>query len=135
LNREKAAAVAAWNTGLLIFFAVVLFALLNHPGSGVATPPPWATGPESEGRAGAQVERGWAVYQGENCSTCHSIAGQGSPRYPLDGVGDRLAPAELRLWVVDPQQMRPGVRKRAYDHLSDEDVAALVALLEILRER
>ena len=135
MNRETAAAVAAWNTGLLILFAVVLFALLNHPGLGEVTPPPWVTGPEGEGGAGAQVERGWAVYQAENCSTCHSIAGQGSPRYPLDGVGDRLAPAELRLWVVDPEQMRPGVRKRAYDHLSDEDVTALVALLEILRER
>jgi len=135
LNRETAAAVAAWNTGLLIFFAVVLFALLNHPGLGEATPPPWAGVAGLEEGAGALVERGWAVYQAENCSTCHSVAGQGSPRYPLDGVGGRLTPAELRLWVVDPQQMRPGVRKRAYDHLPEEDVLALVALLEILRDR
>lgn len=138
MNRESAAAVVAFHTALLIFLAVVLFAMLNHDGPRMAAPPPpWAI-PGIEGDPDAApdplVERGWAVYQGERCSSCHSIAGEGSPRYPLDGVASRLSADELRLWVVDPQRMRPGVRKRSYDHLPEADLAALVAFLELLEE-
>jgi mono/diheme cytochrome c family protein len=146
MNRETAAAVTAVNTGLLIFLAAVLFAMVNHPGPGEEAAgrggplePPWASTPIPEGEPEPVVdpllERGWSIYLAERCSSCHSIAGRGSPRYPLDGVGDRLDPEQLRLWVVDPQRARPGVRKRPYDHLSDEDVGALVALLETLRGR
>lgn len=145
MNRETAAAVTAANTGILIFLVVVVFALVNHPGPGggergTGGPPipPWAT-IEASGQAARPVdplvERGWEVYLAERCSSCHSITGQGSPRYPLDGVGSRLAEEELRLWVVAPQRARPGVRKRPYDHLPDTDVDALVAFLETLRER
>lgn len=129
MNRETAAAVTAWNTGLLIFLAVVLFGLLNDPRP--EEPLPWMVADEE---VDPRVERGWAVYQEEGCSSCHSVAGRGSPRYPLDGVADRTTAEELRLWVVDPQQVQPGVRKRAYDHLSDEEVEALVAFLKILTE-
>jgi mono/diheme cytochrome c family protein len=145
VNRETAAAVTAANTGILIFLLVLLFALVNRPGPGAGErgtggpqAPPWATVEESGPPAGPVdplVERGWEVYLAERCSSCHSIAGQGSPRYPLDGVGARLAPEELRLWVVAPQRARPGVRKRPYDHLPEEDVDALVAFLETLLER
>jgi len=135
VNRETAAAVTAWNTGLLIFFAVVLFALLNDPGPWAAAAPPWTLMQHvTQDDVTPDVERGWGVYQSERCSSCHSVAGQGSPRYPLDGVASRLSAEELRLWVVDPQEVRPGVRKRAYDHLPAEDVADLVSFLEILRE-
>lgn len=139
MNRERAAAVTAVNSALLIFFAVVLFALLNHPGPDAAAPLPRATAPgapaDPEAPADPLVERGWVVYRAERCSSCHSVAGQGSPRYPLDGVAGRLTADELRLWVVDPQRMRPGVRKRSFDHLPEEDVAALVASLETLTQR
>ncbi len=139
MNRETAAAVTALNSGLLIFLAVVLFALVNHPGpTATAAAAPWVAEPalldDPDDPVDPQVERGWGVYQAERCSACHSVAGQGSPRYPLDGVADRLSAQELRLWVVDPQEIRPGVRKRPYDHLSEEEVEALVAFLEILVE-
>jgi mono/diheme cytochrome c family protein len=138
VNRETAAAVTALNSGLLIFFAVVLFGLLNDPGPPATAPLPWLAAPGAPGEPDEEVdpmvERGWTVYQGERCSSCHAIAGQGSPRFPLDGVASRLTPDELRLWVVDPQQMRPGVRKQPYDHLSEEEVDALVAFLRVLTE-
>jgi mono/diheme cytochrome c family protein len=138
MNRETAAAVTAWNTGLVIFFAVLLFGLLNHPGARDAVPAIWDSVAELHDDPDAAVdevaERGWAVYQAERCSSCHAIAGVGSPRYPLDGVADRWSSEELRLWVVDPQEVSPGVRKRAYDHLPDEDVEALVTFLGLLIE-
>ncbi len=138
MNRETAAAVTALNSGLLIFLAVVLFALVNHPGPTATAAAPWVADPEllddPDEAVDPVVERGWGVYQAERCSACHSVAGVGSPRYPLDGVADRLTAEELRLWVVAPQEIRPGVRKRPYDHLSQEDVEALVAFLEILVE-
>jgi mono/diheme cytochrome c family protein len=144
VNRETSAAVTAVNTGLLIFCAVLLFAVVNHPGPGEARAgggepmAPWLIGlgaGELPDPVEPAVERGWGVYLRERCASCHSIGGQGSPRYPLDGVGSALTPELLRLWVVDPQRARPGVRKRPFDHLSEDEVAELVALLETLTAR
>lgn len=127
MNREAAAAVTATNTGLMVVFAVLLFALVSNSelGEPAPLPAPLAS-------AVPPVDEGWEIYSAERCSSCHSIAGQGSPRYPLDGVGARLDRNELRLWIVAPRQMRPDVRKRSFDHLSDEEVDALVDLLEAL---
>ena len=77
---------------------------------------------------------GREVYEEQDCSVCHSIAGEGSPRYPLDGVGSRLDADEIRLWIVDPQEARPGVRKPAFDDLPDPEVDALVAYLQSLTD-
>jgi mono/diheme cytochrome c family protein len=132
LNREAAAAVTASQTGLLILIMVLIFALVNDPGTGLAGgPPPFMDDPGHP--VSPLVEEGWKVYQAERCSRCHSIAGEGSPRYPLDGAADRLDARELRLWVVAPREMQPGVRKRAYDHLSEAEVEALVAFLQMLK--
>jgi mono/diheme cytochrome c family protein len=76
---------------------------------------------------------GERVYREQRCATCHSIAGVGSPRSPLDGVGNRLTAAEIRIWIVDPQAARPGIRKPAYDQLPTEQVEALVAFIQSLR--
>lgn len=132
MNRETAAAVTATQTGLLIFIMVLLFAVVNDPGPGLAGgPPPFLDDPDAP--VSSLVEEGWRVYQAERCSRCHSIAGEGSPRYPLDGAADRLDAGQLRLWVVAPQEMQPGVRKRAYDHLSEAEMDALVAFLQMLK--
>lgn len=77
---------------------------------------------------------GREVYVEQDCSMCHSIAGEGSPRYPLDGVGSRLDADEIRLWIVDPQEARPGVRKPAFDDLPEPEVDALVAYLQSLTD-
>lgn len=77
---------------------------------------------------------GREVYEKQSCSVCHSIAGEGSPRSPLDGVGSRLDADEIRLWIVNPQEARPGVRKPAFDDLPDAEVDALVAYLQSLTD-
>jgi cbb3-type cytochrome oxidase cytochrome c subunit len=132
MNRETTAAVTAAQTGLLIFIIVLLFALVNDPRTEVAGGlPPFLDDPDES--VSPLVAEGWRVYQAERCSRCHSISGEGSPRYPLDGAADRLDARELRLWIVAPREMQPRVRKRAYDHLSEGEVEALVAFLQMLK--
>lgn len=77
---------------------------------------------------------GKQVYRENRCSMCHSIAGEGSPRSPLDGVGSRLTEEEIRNWIVAPQTMQADVRKPAYDDLSDESLEALVSYMMSLKE-
>jgi len=44
----------------------------------------------------AKVANGEAVYAAQKCSLCHSIGDKGNKKGPLDGVGAKLKPAELR---------------------------------------
>lgn len=131
--RESTARRVALGTGLLVVAAVAAFGVLRQsrpdppePRSAVEDASPEAVEP------GALVARGERIYQEQRCSRCHSIAGEGGRRGSLDGVGDRLTTDELRLWVVAPQKIRPGVRKPDYDHLPPRDVEALVAYLRTL---
>jgi mono/diheme cytochrome c family protein len=82
----------------------------------------------------APVTRGERVYREQTCQACHSIAGVGNRRYPLDGVGTKLTEEEIRKWIVAPRDMNPKVNKRAYDKLPQADLEALVAYLKSLRK-
>jgi len=82
----------------------------------------------------ARVTRGAEVYREQKCQACHSIAGVGNRRYPLDGVGTKLTEEEIRKWIVAPREMNPKVSKRAYDKLPKGDLEALVAYLKTLRK-
>jgi cytochrome c2 len=86
------------------------------------------------GFAGDAAEKGKQVYEREKCAMCHSIAGKGNKRNPLDGMGGRLGRDEIRKWIVSPQEMKPGVKKKAFDKLADEDLEALVDYIESLKE-
>ena len=85
------------------------------------------------------LERGRAVYAQNQCATCHAIAGEGNPRYPLDGVGMRWEPEDLRDWItgdgVAAEVLSAGVirRKQRYRSLPGADLDALVAYLASLR--
>ena len=83
----------------------------------------------------ARVTRGADVYREQKCQACHSIAGVGNKRYPLDGVGARRTEEEIRKWIVAPREMNPTVSKRAYDRLPKADLEALVAYLKSLRKQ
>ena len=82
-----------------------------------------------------RVARGAEVYRAQKCQACHSIAGVGNKRYPLDGVGTRLTEEDIRRWIVAPREMKPTVSKRAYDKLPKDDLVALVAYLKSLRKQ
>ncbi|WP_340692907.1 sulfur oxidation c-type cytochrome SoxX [Hyphomonas sp.] len=92
---------------------------------------------------------------GGHCVLCHQVAGleaefQGDVGPALTGIGSRLSPGQLRLRVVDYEQVRPGVLMPSYYRthdlyqvsnahegepvLSAEDVEDLIAYLSSLKE-
>jgi mono/diheme cytochrome c family protein len=84
---------------------------------------------------------GATVYAGQKCSVCHSIAGKGNTKGPLDGVGAKLTADEIREWIIDPAGMtakQKAARKPAmpakYGSLSKDDVDALVTYLSSLKK-
>lgn len=89
----------------------------------------------------ARVEQGMKVFAAQKCTTCHSIAGKGNKKGPLDAVGSKLSAAEIREWLVDPEGMakklkppstrKPPMKKKP---LSPGDLDALVAMLTSLKK-
>ena len=83
---------------------------------------------------------GEKVYTAQKCQVCHSIAGKGNPKGPLDGIGSKLSADEIRQWIVDPATMTAktkATRKppmKAYASLPKPDVDALVTYLASLKK-
>jgi mono/diheme cytochrome c family protein len=85
------------------------------------------------------VAKGQQVYTTQKCSLCHSIAGKGNPKGPLDAVGSKLKPEEIRAWIVDAPGMTTktaAARKPAMKsyNLPKEDLDALVAYMASLKK-
>ena len=80
-----------------------------------------------------QIARGQEVYAEARCRKCHAINGVGNKRWPLDGVGGKLPPEQIRKWIVAPKEMDPKVKKKGFDKLPVADVDALVAYLSSLK--
>jgi mono/diheme cytochrome c family protein len=148
---------------LTIFSVVVLslvFASVHNPDDQTETPeilaPPPAGGarvpvsepasreepvqpPAADTGTTDEIARGRAVYGQQNCATCHSIAGNGNPRYPLDGVGENWNPGELEEWVTGSgaaAEVLPAAiakRKQRYLKIPADDMKALIAYLASLR--
>ena len=116
-------------TGILVWALAVTFAAIRRaddiPSASAAARD--ATAGDDAGRA--LIARGRSVFAEQGCALCHSLTGRGNTRSPLDDVGRRLTPREIRLWITAPQQMDPGVSKAGY-RLSDDDLDALVAYLQ-----
>ena len=89
----------------------------------------------------AKVERGKAVFAEQKCKMCHSVAGEGNAKGPLDGVGSKQSAAELKQWLVSPKEMADkakATRKppmKVFANLSTEDQDALVAYLLTLKSK
>jgi len=85
-----------------------------------------------------EMEHGRAVYIAQKCATCHSIAEEGNPRNPLDGVASRWDASELRDWItgtgVAAEVLSAAVvkRKQRYENIPAADLNALVAYLSRL---
>lgn len=86
-----------------------------------------------------KVARGAELYTAQKCGVCHSIAGKGNVKGPLDKVGSTLSEADIRTWIVDPKAMiakTNAPRKpvmRAYPSLTKDDLDALVTYMQSLK--
>lgn len=140
--RERWAKGLALATGILVLVLAAVFAAIVNPpdrkpaADADAVAPPAA----DSGPAPGQVARGQAVFARNNCTGCHSVAGNGSPRSPLDDVGSRLDRDELHDWVVAGDSVRAALPPRAisakqrHAELPAADMDALLDYLASLRE-
>jgi len=99
----------------------------------VPEPVPGVPAEKPVAAAPSLVKLGQEIYIEQACARCHSIAGRGSDRSPLDGVGARLSEAEIRAWLT-PSEEAKGFRARHADvELTVAQRDALVAYLRSLR--
>jgi mono/diheme cytochrome c family protein len=87
-----------------------------------------------------QIERGTKLYADKKCGNCHSIAGKGNKKGPLDEVGSKLSADEIREWMVNPAEMtkktkstRKPVMKPT--NVGKEDLDAVVAYMLSLKKK
>jgi cytochrome c2 len=89
----------------------------------------------------AKVEKGKQVFADNKCVLCHSIAGKGNPKGPLDDVGSRLSAAEIKQWLNDAKTMAAKEKKERKPPMKDfskmpaADQDALVAYLQTLKKK
>lgn len=84
-----------------------------------ASPAPEWSGPELARRLG--------------CWACHAHAGSGGGvSTPLDGVGARLSPADLKLSLTHPRRRHPGAKMPSYAYLRPGELATLLDFLRNL---
>jgi len=90
--------------------------------------------------AGQDAAAGAKVFADQKCSLCHSVAGKGNVKGPLDEVGSKLSAADIRAWITDAKAMTAktsATRKpemKAYS-LDKGDTDALVAYLLTLKKK
>jgi mono/diheme cytochrome c family protein len=88
--------------------------------------------------AQSPVDKGKEVYTAQKCSVCHSIAGAGNKKGPLDGIGAKLSATDIREWITAAPSMAAKTKAdrkppmKAYT-LAMADLDALVAYLESLK--
>jgi cbb3-type cytochrome oxidase cytochrome c subunit len=78
-------------------------------------------------------DRGREVYAAQKCVLCHSIGGIGGKKMPLDRVGSKLKPEDMRKWVRTPKTMKADSTMKSYPNLPEKDLNDLIALLMTLR--
>ena len=86
------------------------------------------------------AKAGEKIFVDQKCSLCHSVAGKGNAKGPLDEVGSKLPADEIRAWISDAKGMTAktkAARKpemKAFD-LPKSDVDALVAYLSAMKKK
>ena len=104
----------------------------------------WIEAQRRPARADDSVSRGRQVFEATSCVNCHTVAGARAdgvfgPDLTHFGSRETLAsgaapntPETLRLWIRNPDAIKPGSRMPAMN-LSDEDVEAVAEYLASLR--
>jgi mono/diheme cytochrome c family protein len=84
--------------------------------------------------------KGEKLFVDQKCTLCHSIAGKGNVKGPLDEVGSKDSAVDIRAWITDANAMTAktgATRKPAMKQFTLEkgDVDALVAYLTTLKKK
>jgi mono/diheme cytochrome c family protein len=84
--------------------------------------------------------KGEKLFVDQKCTLCHSVAGKGNAKGPLDEVGSKDSAADIRAWITDANAMTAktgATRKPAMKQftLEKDDVDALVAYLTTLKKK
>lgn len=133
--RETLAKILAVATALVVTALAAVFSLAQNEPGRTEAPAASARQPAPS----AAVQAGREAYDRHGCAGCHAIGGQGNPRNPLDGVGGRLKPDEIRDWTVAAPTVRPKLPagvvrvKQGYAGLPEAELKSLVAYLGSLR--
>jgi hypothetical protein len=83
---------------------------------------------------------GEKLFAAQKCTICHSVAGQGNKKGPLDGVSAQLSADDIRLWITNAPDMAAKAKAerkpamKAYSSLSKAEVDALVAFVQSLKK-
>jgi mono/diheme cytochrome c family protein len=91
--------------------------------------------------AAQDAKQGEKLYADQKCSMCHSVAGKGNAKGPLDDVGSRLSDEDIRQWLINPRVMSEKAKSTrkplmpAYTKLKAEDLNALIAYLKTLKKK
>ena len=87
------------------------------------------------------VAKGEQLFAANKCTMCHSVAGKGNAKGPLDGVGSKYTADEIRDWLLKPADMATKHKatrkpmKQPYTKLAKEDLDALVAYVQSLKKK
>lgn len=105
----------------------------------------WLAGQARPADAPAALQAGRAVFEGQKCFVCHTVRGvaEGSLLGPdLTHVGSRLfvasgtlrnGPVEMKQWLAQVHEVKPGARMPSYARLSQGEMDALVQWLGALK--
>jgi nitric oxide reductase subunit C len=89
-------------------------------------------------RVDPSPETGARLVERYGCRRCHRIGDSGGILAPdLNGITRRVgdpAMVSLRLWLRDPQAVKPGTAMPNF-HLSDSEIEAILAYLQALDAR
>lgn len=137
--RETVARLSAVTLGVAIVALAALFAQRQNADSATPeaaeAPAPVPPGPVDD----AAAARGRALVAELGCLRCHAVQGQGNPRSPLDGIGARRVPEDIRARIVGAPSVaeempRSAIRaKEPFGELPEPDLDALTAYLSSLR--
>jgi mono/diheme cytochrome c family protein len=83
----------------------------------------------------ADAAHGKEVYAAQKCQMCHSIAGVGNKKFPLDGVATKLKGDKVKIqgWITNPKGQDPKTTMPAKATIPANDLADLVEYLLTLK--
>jgi cytochrome c553 len=147
--REQWARRIALLTGLLVLLFAITFAVIQNPPiesehtNSEITEVEKKTTPaelvEPIHLDAKRVEAGRQIYKQQGCARCHSINGEGNPRYPLDNVGIKHSAEALHDWITGADTLQTLIPERVfklkqtYRTLLNEDLEDLTIYLQSLR--